>query len=53
MKASEKTNYFPMTKGAILIVGMVLVFAALMLATYLWYDIRIEQINQSLQQLNP
>lgn len=52
MNTAENPNYFPMTKGTILIVGMVLVFAAIMLATYLWYDIRIEQINQSLQQLN-
>lgn len=41
-----------MTKGSLVLLGMILFFILACVATYLWYDLRLEQIDRTLQHLH-
>lgn len=40
-----------MTKGAMVMTAMVLFFSLLILMVYLWYDLRLQQMQQTTSRL--
>jgi len=52
MNLPSHSDYFPMTKGAMLFMAIVLFFATLMLAVYLWYGLKLAAIECTLNHLN-
>ncbi|MCF8276602.1 MAG: hypothetical protein K9J17_07700 [Flavobacteriales bacterium] len=53
MSSQLHPEYFPLTKGTFLFLGLLLFFATINLAIYLWYDLRLAEIEQPLYHLNP
>lgn len=52
MDSSALHDHFPLTKGTLLFIGMLMVFVALVLAIYLWYELRLEQIETAIDRIN-
>jgi len=52
MNTDIHSNHFPLTKGTMLFAAVVLTFMLLAFIVYLYYDLRLEQIQQTLQQLS-
>ncbi|MGB0916110.1 MAG: hypothetical protein ACPGU4_00860 [Flavobacteriales bacterium] len=48
------SDYFPLGKGTIVMIALAMVFVISVLVVYLWYDLQLQELNQTLQQLpNP
>lgn len=47
MNPTPTSDHFPMTKGAMVMTAMVLFFSLLILMVYLWYDLRLQQMQQT------
>lgn len=41
-----------MTKGALLLTGMVMLFMLVALFIYLWYDLRLEQLDRTMHLMH-
>jgi hypothetical protein len=52
MNAEDSQHHFPMSKGAFLLLGMLLLFITSIVAIYLWYDLRLAEIDRMLHQLS-
>ncbi|MCB0755622.1 MAG: hypothetical protein H6603_01560 [Flavobacteriales bacterium] len=45
------SDRFPLTIGSLVLLGMIMLFITALVGIYLWYDLRLEQLDQSLQLL--
>lgn len=52
MNAKDSQHHFPMSKGAFLMLGMLLLFITSIIAIYLWYELRLAEIDRMLNNLN-
>ena len=52
MDSSALHGHFPLTKGTILFIGMLMVFFAIVLGIYLWYELQLEQLERSINHIN-
>jgi hypothetical protein len=52
MDSNALHSHFPLTKGTILFIGMLMVFLAIVLGIYLWYELRLEEIENSMNLLS-
>lgn len=50
MNPTSTSDHFPMTKGAMVMTAMVLFFSLLILMVYLWYDLRLRQMQPTHQR---
>ncbi len=48
----QSSDYFPLAKGTLIVVVIVLLFAAVIFTVYLWYDIEIRIIEKHLETLS-
>ncbi len=51
MNPASTSDHFPMTKGAMVMTAIVLLFTLLILMVYLWYDLRLQQMQQTSSRL--